>query len=95
MLEHSKDEHSALLRHSVDTGHTIAFDDPAIIATDSNEQRLYVKESLKIKELQATNLICDIIQLLFSFLVQIIKIYSLTFIRTFQNIFLKKRHINR
>ena len=55
MLEHSKDEHSALLRHAVDTGHSIAFDDPAIIATDSDEQRLYVKESLKIRELQAHN----------------------------------------
>ena len=51
--EHSTDEHSPLFRHSVDTGHCIAFDKPDIIASDPDEQRLYVKESLKILELSA------------------------------------------
>ena len=51
--EHKSDEHSALFRHSMDTGHSIAFDEPAIIASDTNEMRLYIKESLKIKELAA------------------------------------------
>ena len=51
--EHKVDEHSALLRHSMDTGHCIDFDDPAILASDSDELRLYIKESIKIKELSA------------------------------------------
>ena len=53
LREHKNDENSALLRHSMDTGHCIAYEEPAIIASDSNEQRLYIKESLKIKELSA------------------------------------------
>ena len=53
LREHKSDENSALLRHSLDTGHCIAYDDPGIVASDSNEQRLYIKESLKIKELSA------------------------------------------
>ena len=51
--EHKKQDYSALLRHSMDTGHLIAYDEPSIIASDCNELRLYVKESFKIKELSA------------------------------------------
>ena len=51
--EHKTDEHSALLRHANDTGHCIAYDEPAVIASDSSEMRLYIKESLKIQELSA------------------------------------------
>ena len=51
--EHKTDDHSAVLRHSRDTGHCIAFEEPSIIASDSDELRLYIKESLKIKELSA------------------------------------------
>ena len=53
ILEHSTDEHSALFRHSVDTKHCIAYDNPAIITSDTDEQRLYVKETLKIVEMSA------------------------------------------
>ena len=53
LQEHKSDEHSALFRHSMDSGHRIAFDQPAVIASDTDELRLYVKESLKIKELAA------------------------------------------
>ena len=53
LLEHKNDDNSALLRHSRDTGHCIVYDDPAVIATDSDDLRLYVKESFKIKELSA------------------------------------------
>ena len=53
MDEHKIDEHSALLRHSRDTGHHVAFDAPTIVATDNVDLRLYVKESIKIKELSA------------------------------------------
>ena len=53
LREHKTDEYSALLRHSMDTGHVIAFDEPAVVASDTNELRLYIKESLKIKELAA------------------------------------------
>ena len=52
-LEHQNDENSALHRHSRDMIHCIAYDDPAIIASDCDNLRLYVKESLKIKELSA------------------------------------------
>ena len=51
--EHKTDEHGALLRHCRDSGHCIGFDTPSIIATDNVDLRLYVKESLKIKELAA------------------------------------------
>lgn len=51
--EHKEQDYSALLRHSVDTGHLIAYDEPSIDASDCDELRLYIKESFKIKELSA------------------------------------------
>ena len=53
MDEHKIDEHSALLRHSRDTGHHVDFDAPTIVATDNVDLCLYIKESIKIKELSA------------------------------------------
>ena len=51
--EHSTQKHSALLRHSRETGHIIAYDTPSILATDTTELRLYIKETFKIREFAA------------------------------------------
>ena len=48
--EHKKDEHSALLRHSLETGHEIDYSSPEILTKDSNLYRLQIKETLKIQE---------------------------------------------
>ena len=53
LQEHASDDHSALLRHSTETGHTIDYDNPGILTSDSNELRLYIKETFKINELSA------------------------------------------
>ena len=53
MQEHKTDENSALLRHCRDTGHCVGFDTPSVIASDTMDLRLYVKESFKIKEFAA------------------------------------------
>ena len=53
MKEHSETSVSALFRHSVDCSHTIDYENPQIIARDSNKLRLYTKESLLIKDLRA------------------------------------------
>ena len=51
--EHSTDSHSALLRHSTETGHHINYQNPQTLAFDTNELRLYIKETFKISELSA------------------------------------------
>ena len=53
LKEHSESENSALRKHSLDAKHDIDFANPLILATDCNRSRLYVKESLKIKDLSA------------------------------------------
>ena len=53
LKEHSSCENSALFKHSMDTGHTINFSNPEVIASDQIKIRLSIKESLKIKELAA------------------------------------------
>ena len=50
--EHQTDEHSALLRHSMDSKHSIAYDEPVVIASDVDELRLNVKNRLKLKNFQ-------------------------------------------
>ena len=51
--EHSKDENSALARHYASTGHTIDFGNSSVLASDNHESRLYVKESLLIRDFNA------------------------------------------
>ena len=53
LKEHSSCEHSALLKHHVQTGHTIDYTSPEIVAQDVCKTRLFIKESLKIQELRA------------------------------------------
>ena len=53
LQEHSTLDHSALKRHSLDTKHSIDYTCPAVLASDQNRARLYIKEALKIKETSA------------------------------------------
>ena len=53
MKEHSTTQNSALMQHSLDTGHRLKYDSPEVLATDCFRTRLYIKETLKIQELKA------------------------------------------
>ena len=53
LKEHCSSDCSALKRHAMDTSHTIDYVLPTIVASDQDRTRLYIKESLKIRELQA------------------------------------------
>ena len=53
LKEHSESDKSALGKHALDANHDIDFVNPSILATDQNRSRLYVKESLNIKDLSA------------------------------------------
>ena len=51
--EHSHSDTSALTKHAVLTNHTIDFANPEVLCKDLVHTRLLIKETLKIKELQA------------------------------------------
>ena len=51
--EHKTKEFSSVYRHSSITDHKFNFDNPSILAVDTNEIRLKVKESLLIREYSA------------------------------------------
>ena len=53
LQEHSISDCSALRRHSVENKHVIDYECPVIVASDQDRSRLYVKETLKIRELSA------------------------------------------
>ena len=53
LKEHCSSDCSALNRHAMDTKHSIDYVSPVILASDQDRSRLYVKESLKIRELSA------------------------------------------
>ena len=53
LAEHRDSNDSALKRHLLETGHGIDFENPCVLASDANSERLLVKEALKIKELAA------------------------------------------
>ena len=50
LKEHGKDSNSALLTHSIVSGHDIAFSTPSILSSDNNRLCLYIREALCIKE---------------------------------------------
>ena len=47
--EHKKDEYSALYRHTCETGHSIDYSSPGILAKDCVLYRLQIKETLTIQ----------------------------------------------
>ena len=51
MMKHGVTSSSAFYRHA--EGHTVMFEEPSVLACDSNVERLYVKESLEITKLAA------------------------------------------
>ena len=53
LVEHRDSNDSALKRHTLETGHSIDYENPSVLASDTNSERLLVKEALKIKELAA------------------------------------------
>ena len=53
LKEHSQEEHSALFRHANEQKHNIDFECPSILARDSNNSRLLVKEALLISQQKA------------------------------------------
>ena len=53
LAEHASMENSPLCKHHIDTGHSITYDSSQILDTDSNQTRLLIKETLRIKETNA------------------------------------------
>ena len=53
LREHASDVNSALFKHNTTTGHLVDFDHASVIATDINDFRLCIKESILIRELSA------------------------------------------
>ena len=53
MDEHREDRNSALKDHSNTSNHTIDFENVKVLTADNVKSRLFVKEALKIKELNA------------------------------------------
>ena len=51
--EHSMQDSSSLFKHSVNFSHSIDYDNPDILTTDSSDYRLSIKEAIKIQELNA------------------------------------------
>ena len=51
--EHSHSDSSALTKHAISSNHTIDFANPEVLCKDIGHTRLLIKETLKIKELQA------------------------------------------
>ena len=55
MSEHKESEFSAVQRHMTSCGHTMDVEKPEVLATDSVQSRLYIKEALYIKDYNAYN----------------------------------------
>lgn len=55
LLEHQQQEYSALYKHSVDYSHVIDFQHPVILASDSNDYKLQIKEAINIKDRNANS----------------------------------------
>jgi hypothetical protein len=53
LKEHATNEYSALYKHHVETSHNIDYDHPVVMANDSKEYRLLIKESLIIRDVAA------------------------------------------
>ena len=53
LAEHRDCSDSALKRHMLETSHRIDYENPSVLASDVNSERLLVKEALKIKETAA------------------------------------------
>ena len=53
LKEHSTNEYSALYKHQLSKSHSIDFNHPSVVASDSIELRLLIKESLLIRDLTA------------------------------------------
>ena len=53
LKEHKNNTSSALHKHVSETGHSMNYNEPTILAMDNNKTKLFIKESLKIKELCA------------------------------------------
>ena len=51
--EHSQQDCSALKKHTMDFAHSVDYQNPQILATDSSDYRLSIKESIKISDLKA------------------------------------------
>ena len=51
--EHSVQEYSALKRHTCEHSHSVDYQNPQILATDTSDYRLSIKESIKISDLKA------------------------------------------
>ena len=48
LQEHQQQEYSALFKHSAEHAHSIAFETPEILATDTSDFRLSIKEAINI-----------------------------------------------
>ena len=55
MSEHAESESSAVNRHATSCGHKMNLENPEILAFDSLQSRLYIKEALYIKDYTAYN----------------------------------------
>ena len=53
LKEHSTNEYIALYKHQLSKSHSIDFNNPSVVASDSIELRLLIKESLLIRDLTA------------------------------------------
>ena len=53
VVEHSKDTNSALLNHSIELNHCIAFNDVEILDHDRNRTSLFIREALHIHDQHA------------------------------------------
>ena len=51
--EHSTSEASALTKHAISSNHVIDFQNPEVLCRDLAHTRLLIKETIKIKELEA------------------------------------------
>ena len=48
LQEHKQQSYSSLNKHSSETSHTVGYDSPVILATDTSDYRLTIKEALHI-----------------------------------------------
>ena len=53
LIEHSTKETSAVLNHSIQTGHCIAFDNVIILDHDVNKANLSIREAIHIRQQHA------------------------------------------
>ena len=53
LKEHKQQSYSSLNKHASETSHTVGLDSPVILATDTSDYRLTIKEALHIKHQKA------------------------------------------